>query len=234
VLSFRFLVEFPGRPGHVARVRRRAVAGGPDGPQRRASHSGGIVRAGRRGTVGGLLRVVGGGHSAPVGFSTRDVQYNGWNARFDTSALYYGVHGGIGHISKVPGTDDKGTLHLSAKVLWTHLEDDSLTVYRDRVQFYDADSLRLRLGGRFAYAVTEFVSPYVGAYWEQQFDGTQRMAVNGIRTSSPTLRGHTGIGEIGVTVTPSKDLPVSIDLGFQGYAGRRDGGTASVQVRVDF
>jgi len=167
-------------------------------------------------------------------FHTSDIQYNGWNARFSTSAVYYGAHGGVGYLWNVPGTNDKGTLDASAKLLWTHLAEDNITVYQDRVRFYDADSLRLRLGGRFTYAATETISPYVGAYWEQQFDGTQRMTVNGHRTASPTLRGHTGIGELGVTITPSKNLPISIDLGLQGHAGRRDGGTASVQVRIDF
>jgi len=167
-------------------------------------------------------------------FHTSNISYNGWNARFNTSAVYYGAHGGVGYLWSVPGTNGKGTLDASAKMLWTHLENDTVTVYRDRVHFYDADSLRLRLGGRFTYAATETISPYVGAYWEQQFDGTQRMTVNGNRTASPTLHGHTGIGELGVTITPSKTLPISIDLGLQGYAGRREGGTASIQVRVDF
>ena len=119
-------------------------------------------------------------------------------------------------------------------MLWTRLDSDAVTVYRDRVRFDSLDSLRTRLGGRFTYAVTDFVSPYVGAYWEHQFDGTQRMTVNGVRPASPTLRGSTAIGEIGVSITPSKHWPVTIDLSVEGYAGRREGVTGSVQLRFDF
>ena len=32
--------------------------------------------------------------------------------------------------------------------------------------------------------------------------------------------GYTGVGEIGVTLTPSQKLPLSIDLSGQGYVGK--------------
>ena len=167
-------------------------------------------------------------------FHTGDIQYNGWRAGFDTSAVYVGGHGGIGRLWTLPGLNGKGTLDTSARVLWTHLDSDSMTVHDDRVRFDSADSLRARLGGRFAYAVTEYASPYLGAYWEHEFAGTQRATANGVRLSSPTLRGSTGIAEVGVTITPSKKLPLSIDLGVQGSAGKREGITGSLQIRWTF
>ena len=43
-----------------------------------------------------------------------------------------------------------------------------------------------------------------------------------------SLRGDTGIGELGLTFTPSQTLPLSFDLGVQGYVGKHEGvgGTA--------
>ena len=51
---------------------------------------------------------------------------------------------------------------------------------------------------------------------------------------TPDLIGGTGMGELGVTLKPSKDLPLSFDLGIQGYVGKREGVTGSLQVRWEF
>ena len=168
---------------------------------------------------------------ARTDFRTDDIQYNGWNASFESSAPYYGLHGGLGYAWNFT---DKASLDLSAKLLWTRQQGASLTVYQDRLRFKDADSLRTRLGGRFAYVVNEYVSPYIGAYWEHEFDGKARAEVNGIRTGTPSLQGDTGMGEIGLSLKPSKDLPLSFDLGVQGYVGKREGVTGSLQVRYEF
>jgi hypothetical protein len=48
------------------------------------------------------------------------------------------------------------------------------------------------------------------------------------------LRSYTGIGELGMTLKPSKKLPLSFDVGVQGYVGKREGATGSLQVRFDF
>ena len=38
----------------------------------------------------------------------------------------------------------------------------------------------------------------------------------------------------GLTLKPSKDLPLSFDLGVQGYVGKREGVTGSLQIRFEF
>jgi outer membrane autotransporter protein len=164
-------------------------------------------------------------------FRSSDIRYNGRRADFESSAMYYGLHGGLGYIWNFT---DKASLDLSAKLLWIRQQGDRLTVYRDRLRFQDADSLRSRLGGRFAYAVNEHVAPYIGAYWEHEFDGRARATANGQRLASPSLRGDTGMGELGLTLKPSKTVPLSIDLGVQGYVGKREGVTGSLQVKWEF
>jgi outer membrane autotransporter protein len=164
-------------------------------------------------------------------FRSDDIRYNGWRANFESHAPYYGLHGGLGYIWKFT---DKASLDLSAKLIWTRQQGDSLRVHLDRVRFKDADSLRTRLGGRFAYAINEHVAPYIGAYWEHEFDGKIRSTVNNIRLGSPSLRGDTGMGELGLTLKPSKDLPLSFDLGVQGYVGKREGVTGSLQIKYEF
>jgi hypothetical protein len=43
----------------------------------------------------------------------------------------------------------------------------------------------------------------------------------GFSIDAPSLRGDTGIGELGLTLKPSQSLPLSFDLGIQGYVGKR-------------
>jgi hypothetical protein len=42
------------------------------------------------------------------------------------------------------------------------------------------------------------------------------------------------MGELGLTWKPSKTLPLSFDLGVQGYAGKREGVAGSLQVKFEF
>jgi outer membrane autotransporter protein len=171
---------------------------------------------------------------AHTDFNSSDIKYNQWEADFDTASLYYGLHGGLGYILAMPGTGGKGTLDLSAKVLWTHQNSDSLTVYQDRVKFKGADSIRTRLGGRFAYEASDAISPYVGAYWEHEFDGKQRASVNGTSIDAPDLKGDTAMAEFGFSLRPSETLPLTFDLGLQGYLGKREGVTGSIQIKWEF
>ena len=51
---------------------------------------------------------------------------------------------------------------------------------------------------------------------------------------SPSLKGDTGVGELGLTVRPVKDSGFSFDLGVQGYTGVREGVSGSVQLKLEF
>ncbi|MDR0736208.1 MAG: hypothetical protein LBF51_05145, partial [Zoogloeaceae bacterium] len=66
------------------------------------------------------------------------------------------------------------------------------------------------------------------------FEGKAKAKANGYALDAPSLRGDTGIGEIGFTFTPSKTLPLAIDFGVQGYAGKKEGVTGSLRVKYAF
>ncbi|MDR2893607.1 MAG: autotransporter outer membrane beta-barrel domain-containing protein [Deltaproteobacteria bacterium] len=165
-------------------------------------------------------------------YGSSDLQFNGVNAEYDSSSLYYGLHLGTGYIWNIT---EAASLDLYGKYFWTRQEGDSVTLSTgDPVTFKDADSSRLRFGGRFAYAVNEYVSPYIGAAYEHEFDGKARATSNGFALDAPSLRGDTGIGEIGLTFKPSATIPLSFDLGVQGYTGIREGVTGSLQLKFEF
>jgi len=157
---------------------------------------------------------------------------NGRRADYDSFSPYYGIHAGLGYIWKFT---EQASLDLYGKYFWTRQQGDSVTLKTgDPVKFKDTDSHRLRLGGRFSYAVNDYLAPYIGAAWEYEMDGRQRASTYGYAIDTPTLHGSTGIGELGLTVKPSKELPLSFDLGVQGYVGKREGVTGSMQIRWEF
>jgi outer membrane autotransporter protein len=125
-------------------------------------------------------------------------------------------------------------LDVYAKYLWSHQEGKSVKVAGDPIDFKDMDSHRLRFGGRFSYAVNEYIAPYIGAAYEHEFDGRTKATVYGHKIGTPDLIGGTGMGELGLTLKPPKDLPLSFDLGVQGYVGKREGVTGSLQARWEF
>ena len=113
-----------------------------------------------------------------------------------------------------------------------------MTVAGDLVKFDDADSHRWRFGARYAHAITLdsglVFTPYLGAAYEHEFDGKAEASAYGYGIDAPDLKGGTGIGELGISFSPSVDSGLSLDLGVQGYTGVRDGVTGSFQARWAF
>lgn len=166
-------------------------------------------------------------------YDTSDLRdARGRKADYDSDSPYYGLHLGTGYIWNI---NEKASLDLYGRYFWIRQEGDSVKLSTgENLRFKDADSSRLRFGGRLAYTMNEHVAPYVGAAWEHEFDGKARATSNGFALDAPNLRGDTGLGELGLSLTPSADLPLTIDLGVQGYAGKREGVTGSVQVKWEF
>lgn len=156
----------------------------------------------------------------------------GQRADYDTSSAYYGLHAGLGYVWNATETT---SVEVHGKYFWTRQEGDSVRLSNgDPVSFKDADSSRLRLGGRVSHDLNEYVSPYVGLAWEHEFDAKVRATTYGYSLRSPDLEGGTGIGEVGIAVRPSKDLPLSLDFSVQGYVGQREGVTGSMQLTFNF
>jgi len=156
----------------------------------------------------------------------------GNSANFDSSTAYYGFHLGAGYIWHL---SDKASLDTNAKYFWTRQQGDSVTLSTgDPVKFKDSDSSRTRLGSRFSYTLTDHFSPYIGAAWEHEFDGRARATSYGYSLPAPSMKGSTGIGELGFTFTPSENRHLSFDIGVQGYTGKREGVTGSLQMRWEF
>lgn len=143
---------------------------------------------------------------------------------FDSSTGYIGLQGGIGYMFDAW---QDGKVDVYGKVQWTHMGSDSFTTnIGERVRFDSSDSIRSRLGVRLSHNFMPNLKGYIGGAWEYEFDGEQSGNVDGVRIPDIDTKGHTGIGEIGVSYMPTSDI--TLGLAAHGSVGTRDsvGGTA--------
>ncbi|WP_367614141.1 autotransporter outer membrane beta-barrel domain-containing protein [Pseudodesulfovibrio alkaliphilus] len=156
----------------------------------------------------------------------------GRSAEYDSSSTYYGWHLGTGYVWSMA---ENTSLDLYGKYFWTRQEGDSVTLSTgDNIRFKDVDSSRVRLGSRLSHAVSEHITPYIGAAYEHEFDGMARATTNGLAMDVPSMRGDTGTCELGLVSAPWASVPLSLDLGLQGYVGKREGVTGSLKFTYEF
>ena len=152
----------------------------------------------------------------------------GNRAKYDIDSAYFGAHAGVGYKWQLNG---KALLDLSTKYLWSRQNSDTAIVTGTPVHFDANNSHRWRTGARFAYAINDCFAPYVGAAFEYEFNGKAKAGIQNMQFGAPTLKGGTGIGEIGFTMRRDR---FSADLGVQGHIGRRDGVTGTLRVGWSF
>lgn len=150
----------------------------------------------------------------------RSTDMNVPDASYDSSTPYYGAHVGVGRVWTLTG---HVSLDTSAKFFWTHQNSEDVSIAGSPYHFDSEDSQRTRLGARLNYAFNDHMTGYVGAAWEHEFDAVARATVSGLDTASPSLKGDTGVFEVGFMMKPSAKSPLTVGLGVQGYAGKREG-----------
>ncbi|MDR2391308.1 MAG: autotransporter domain-containing protein [Planctomycetota bacterium] len=128
-----------------------------------------------------------------------------------------------------------GTLEPCLQGIWTRQERDAPRLSTgERLEFEAIESRRLRLGARWSRTFRPALAACAGAALDREFSGEARARTNGHPIEAPRLRGTTGVGEIGLTATPTPRQPFHIDLEIQGYAGRRQGVTGGLTARYFF
>ena len=95
--------------------------------------------------------------------------------------------------------------------------------------FDSVESHRVRVGTRLTHADSDKANIFAGVAYEHEFDGKANATWQGFRLPTPTVKGGTTIGELGVSVKAGK---AKIDASIQGYGGRRKG--AGMQIGIKF
>jgi hypothetical protein len=166
-------------------------------------------------------------------FNSFDILGNmGQAAAYESTRNYWGLHAGLGYILDI---GEYTSVDLYAKYFWTGQRGDSIALSTgDPVTFEKVNSHRVRLGARLSAKVNGYIEPYLGLAWEGEFDGKARASAYGLPIDVPSMKGSTGIGQAGLSIRPSADSPVSVEIGLQGYAGKRQGATGFVNMRLEF
>ena len=165
--------------------------------------------------------------SVRVGRAKSDDMSNiaGQRTGYDMSSTYYGAHIGVGQEKQTAG----GTLDTYAKYFYTHQSGGSERLTTgETYDFDDVDSSRLRIGTRWTKKTLagEF---YTGLAYEYEFGSDARASYAGYGTPTPTLKGSTGLFELGYRFA-RPDSNVSYGVNLTGMMGKRRGITGSMQV----
>ena len=147
---------------------------------------------------------------------------------YDSSSNYFAAHLGIG---KAFDLGKGNTLDGYFKYFYSHQAGDDTTIHiagmADESGHFDAvDSHRIRLGARLTHKVNERNSFYGGLAYQYEFNGDARATLNGNGVPSPSLKGSSGMLELGWQVKPGGS--VTIDLGLIGWAGKQRGGSVQL------
>ena len=165
-------------------------------------------------------------------FNSADLVSGGVSAQYDASSAYYGLNAGLGYVWNLT---EESSLDIYGQYSWNELGSDSVTLSTgDTVNFDAIDSHRVRLGARYSYEISEQATPYVDVAWEHEFDGSVSATTNGLAIAEPSLSGDTGIFSAGLKLTPSEDLPLTLDFNVTGYVGRNQGISGGLQAKVAF
>lgn len=150
-------------------------------------------------------------------------------AEYDISRPYYGIQLGVGHELPI-GSSARADLY--ARFFWTRQGGESVDMNGERVDFDAVTSRRLRFGARLTWDALEGVTPYAGAAWEHEYNGTACAVARDFAVPDASLKGDSGIFELGMSVEPVS-VPLALDLTFSAAAGERDalGGHISVRYR---
>ena len=147
--------------------------------------------------------------------------YNGLD-EYDTASNYIAAHVGIGRIYKL---DEKHDIDCYGQFFYSHQNGDTVTFKRGGY-VYDFDpvnSYKLRLGARWSQKIGKAESIYAGLAVDYEFDSSATAHYNGMATPSPSLKGLSGMLEVGWKQEPTKDNRLGLDLNVNGWQGKQRG-----------
>lgn len=161
-------------------------------------------------------------------YSTSDVGPAG--VSYDNSAAYYAMHAGVG---KVVAINDANSIDYYGKLFWSHQNGSTATLSNGYVYDFEAtNSVRTKLGFRYNHNMDVKNTIYAGLAWQHEFNGTANATIHngGISSSAPapSVKGETGILELGWKINPTDTSRFEMDLGLTGCTGKQKGVGANV------
>ena len=155
----------------------------------------------------------------------------GMNTGYDNSSTYYAAHIGIGQEKELK---NGSTIEGYAKYFYAHQGGNTTTLRTGETYEFDSiNSNRIRIGTRYTHKMPGSGAFYTGLAYEYEFGSEAGASYQGYSTPSPSLKGSTGILELGYRFTP-KESRVSYGVNLMGMTGKRRGITGGVQMTWAF
>ena len=154
---------------------------------------------------------------------------------YDSASNYFAAHLGVG---KAFNIGNGNTLDGYLKYFYSHQAGDTVTIHAagmadEKGDFDAVDSNRIRIGARLTHKINEMNSLYGGLAYQYEFGGEARAHFNGNGVPSPSLKGSSGMLELGWQVKPGNG-PMTLDLGVTGWAGKQRGGSVQLGATWSF
>lgn len=176
--------------------------------------------------------------SARAGYSKTEFDgyygSTGEKAHYDAKSFYTSFHVAGGYVFDVTESLKVDTY---GRYLVSYLDGDTVhlsTAAHDKLKLNSTTTQTVQIGTKVFGTINESAVWRVGAAYEHVFGGDADAWVNGLKISSPSVSGNSGIFEAGMTVTPSEASPWKMDFGVKGYVGDRQGVTGSMQIQYLF
>ena len=153
-------------------------------------------------------------------YNSRLKDGSGEKLDYDKNSTYYGAELEIGREWQY---HPDYMLDSYLKYRWLHLNGFNTEINGADHKLDDIDSHRTRLGTRLNYTAEKTGMPYIGIAWEHEFDGNARGSVMGYSLKDTSLKGDSGVLELGVKFVPSEKSRWNYDFTIEGYVGQREG-----------
>lgn len=164
-------------------------------------------------------------YEASIRFGHLSSDYKGYGAmdtEYDAGSNYVGFHAGVGKTLQVGKKDD--SLDVYAKYFYTHQNGTEATLSTGEQYHFDGvDSNRTRLGVRYTHPLKKNTSLYAGLAWDYEFSSEARATYKGLSTPSPSMKGSSGMLELGVKCQLDSNYPFYMDISLAGWAGKQRG-----------
>jgi hypothetical protein len=159
-----------------------------------------------------------------------DSEDNG--AEYGIKGFYYGAHLGAGYIFNIT---DSTTLELYGKYLYSYQQGDTDTLNTgESVEFSDVASSRARGGLKLLFGSGDYFKPSIGVSYEREFDGESQAFAQDFKLKTPELAGETFIGEIDLSINPTRESPMFFGFNIKGYLGQKEGMSGTLKIEYGF
>lgn len=169
-------------------------------------------------------------YDAAFRFGRVKSDYNSDMTSYDDSANYVGFSVGGGKEFKVSASD---SVDVYGRYYFTHTNGSNVSLAtHEQVKFDAVDSHRLRIGGRYTHEVDKKNQFYAGLAWQYEMGGNAKATINGYGAPAPSLKGHSGMLELGWKAQAAEN--VKLDLNLNGWIGKQRGIAGGVGVEFAF